>query len=80
VFPFLHFEYHDNSTVHNILQYEDGTWPAECSNEELDATVIEKLSGQLQSVWPDFHNDPSNPFEDTSLYEHEWTKHGRFFH
>ena len=59
------------------MQREDGTWPAMCSNEKLDTTLLDKppFSDKLAKEWPNVKASAISPGHE-SFWGHEWSKHG----
>lgn len=72
-----------NLTLHgmwpNYNQEQDGhSWPQCCDStygNSVDTSVVEALLPELQTYWPN-EQDPSGGTLSSSLWAHEWQKHG----
>lgn len=65
-------------TIHGLWpSREDGTWPAMCSNEKLDTSLLDSasFSDKLEKEWPNVKASASSPGHE-SFWGHEWSKHG----
>lgn len=68
-------------TIHGLWpQFSDGSYPSTCSNQQVDSTVFQSLSSDLDAYWPNVKSsdddDDSNNYQHYSFWQHEWSKHG----
>lgn len=66
-------------TIHGLwADYNDGTWPACCSDSKFDKKEISTLLKPLWKYWPSFRCGATSTChnEKGSFWAHEWEKHG----
>ncbi len=67
----------ENLTIHGAWpQYTNGSWPADCTSEGFDDSVVQKVGESvMKKYWPNVKEaETSSSY--TEFWEHEWTKHG----
>ncbi|XP_074316193.1 ribonuclease 2-like [Silene latifolia] len=66
-------------TIHGLwADYNDGGWPACCSNDSFDMNEISTLEKALYEYWPTLSCGSTSTCHGSkgSFYAHEWEKHG----
>ncbi len=62
-------------TAHGLWpEYETGDWPSFCTSEKFDVAKVTDAVGleRMKDMWPSVEAQ----HDDTSLWKHEWDKHG----
>ncbi|XP_062083701.1 ribonuclease 1-like [Humulus lupulus] len=71
-FPFQKNEAEENFGIHGLWPMRnDGSYPSDCCNDELDMTTIQELKEKLDKEWPALSSLTNEAF-----WNHEWKKHG----
>mmetsp|Transcript_52864 Transcript_52864/g.158228 ORF Transcript_52864/g.158228 Transcript_52864/m.158228 type:complete len:257 (-) Transcript_52864:245-1015(-) len=65
-------------TIHGLWpQNSDGTWPAKCTDEPFDPTVLDDIGFEkFTRLWPNVKAESRGEPGYTDFWAHEWTKHG----
>lgn len=64
-------------TIHGLWpEFSNNTWNQFCHKDHLDLKVLEPIKPRLLHDWPNLLGGKS----DSSLWEHEWLKHGTCTH
>ncbi|XP_062081461.1 ribonuclease 2-like [Humulus lupulus] len=66
-------------TIHGLWpNYNDGTWPACCSQKSFDEKEVSTLLDTLKKYWPTYGCFPYTTCDggEGSFWAHEWEKHG----
>lgn len=70
-------EWQGQLTIHGLWpSRDDGTWPAACTNERFDPSLLADLSEDLAERWPNIKALSPDTKGHTKFWEHEWAKHG----